>query len=72
VIQRLDFADPAIAEQLNTAMRNLLADYAREYVTAGTKAMVVYEDKGYLVETATQFAGLLNRSLIFWNLLLSF
>lgn len=62
LIQRLDFADPAIEEQLKTAMRNLLADYAREYVTGGNKAMVVYADKGYLVETATQFAGLLNRS----------
>ena len=61
-IQRLDFADPAMEEQLNTAMRNLLADYAREYVTGGTKAMVVYADKAYLVETATQFAGLLHRS----------
>lgn len=61
-IQQLDFADPAFGEQANTTMRNLLADYAREYATGGNQAMVVYEDKGTIVETATQFARLLNRS----------
>ena len=62
LIQHLDFADPVIEEQANTVMRSLLADYAREYVAGGNKAMIVYEDKGYVVETATQFGELLKRS----------
>jgi hypothetical protein len=62
LIQQLDFADPGIEEQANTVMRNLLADYARQYAAGGNKAMVVYEDKDYVVETATEFAELLDRS----------
>lgn len=60
--QRLDFSAPGIEEQANTVIRNLLADHVRDYVAGGNKAMIVYDDKAHAVQSATQFAELLDRS----------
>lgn len=60
--QQLDFSAPVVEEQANTVMRSLLADYVQEYAAGGNKAMIVYDDKDQAVESATQFAELLDRS----------
>lgn len=60
--QQLDFSAPDIAEQASAAFRTLLAEYAREYEAGGNKAMIVYDDKGHTVESATQFTQILDQS----------
>lgn len=60
--QQVDFSAPEAEEQANAFMRNLLADYAREYAAGGNKAMIVYDDKSHAVESAAQFTALLDGS----------
>lgn len=60
--KQVDFSAPNAQEQANAAMRRLLADYAREYDANGNRAMIVYADKDRSVNTATQFAALVDRS----------
>lgn len=60
--QQVDFSAPEAEEQANAFMRNLLADYVRQYAAEGNKVMIVYDDKSHAVESAAQFTALLDGS----------
>src|SRR6476469_2847715 len=60
--QQIDFSAPNRDEQAAAAVRKAMADYAQDYAANGNNVMMEYDDKPQPVQSAKEFAELLDGS----------